>query len=56
MADIGLPTISEDTFDYGNQSGISIAKIFGLRKPKFHSDYNNGTVQDFGVITLDTAI
>jgi N4-gp56 family major capsid protein len=58
MADIGLPTISEDTFDYGNQSGISIAKIFGLRKPKFHSDYTSSasSVQDFGVITLDTAI
>lgn len=54
MADIGLPEVVEDTFDYGNQSGISIGKIFGLRKPKYNSDYN-GSVQDFGVIALDTA-
>jgi len=55
MADIGLPEIVEDTFDYQNQSGISIGKIFGLRKPKYNSDYN-GSVQDFGVVCLDTAI
>jgi N4-gp56 family major capsid protein len=54
MADIGMPEVVEDTFDYGNQSGISIGKIFGLRKPKYNSDYN-GSVQDFGVISLDTA-
>ena len=54
MADIGLPEIVEDTFDYGNQSGISIGKIFGLRKPKYNSDVS-GSVQDFGVIALDTA-
>lgn len=54
MADIGLPEIVEDTFDYGNQLGISVGKIFGLRKPKYNSDVN-GNVQDFGVICLDTA-
>jgi N4-gp56 family major capsid protein len=54
MADIGMPEVVEDTFDYGNQSGISIGKIFGLRKPKYNSDYN-GSTQDFGVIALDTA-
>lgn len=54
MADIGNPEIVEDTFDYQNQAGISIGKIFGLRKPKYNSDYN-GSVQDFGVIALDTA-
>jgi len=54
MADIGLPEIVEDTFDYENQAGISIGKIFGLRKPKYNSDYN-GAVEDFGVICLDTA-
>ena len=54
MADIGLPQIVEDTFDYGNQNGISIGKIFGLKKPKFNSDYNGG-VEDFGVIRLDVA-
>lgn len=54
MADIGMPEIVEDTFDYGNQAGISIGKIFGLRKPKYNSDIS-GSVQDFGVIALDTA-
>jgi len=54
MADIGLPDIVEDTFDYQNQSGISIGKIFGLRKPKYNSDVT-ANVQDFGVIALDTA-
>jgi N4-gp56 family major capsid protein len=54
MADIGLPEIVEDTFDYENQAGISIGKIFGLRKPKYNSDVS-GSVQDFGVICLDTA-
>lgn len=54
MADIGLPEIVEDTFDYENQAGISVGKIFGLRKPKYNSDIA-GSVQDFGVIALDTA-
>ena len=54
MADIGLAEVVEDTFDYGNQAGISIGKIFGLRKPKYNSDVS-GNVQDFGVIAFDTA-
>jgi N4-gp56 family major capsid protein len=54
MADIGLPEMVEDTFDYGNQSGISVGKIFGLRKPKYNSDIS-GSVQDFGIVALDTA-
>ena len=54
MADIGLPEMVEDNFDYGNQNGISIGKIFGLKKPKFNSD-TNGSVEDFGVIRLDVA-
>ena len=54
MADIGLPEIVEDTFDYGNQNGISIGKIFGLKKPKYNSDIT-GQDEDFGVIRLDVA-
>ena len=54
MADIGLPEMVEDNFDYGNQNGISIGKIFGLKKPKFNSDIN-GAVEDFGVVRLDVA-
>ena len=55
MADIGLPYWDEETFDYGNQHGISIGKIFGLLKPKFNSIYS-GTSEDFGLLRLDTAI
>jgi len=54
MADIGIPEIVEDSFDYGNQNGISIGKIFGLKKPVYHSDIS-GQVEDFGVIRLDVA-
>lgn len=54
MADIGTPEMKEESFDYGNKNGISIGKIFGFKKPKFQSDYNNA-VEDFGVICLDTA-
>ena len=55
MADIGDADWVEDTYDYGNQHGISIGKILGFRKPKYTSMVTNDT-QDFGVITLDTAI
>ena len=54
MADIGLPEIVEDSFDYGNQNGISIGKIFGFKKPKYNSDHN-GAVEDFGIVRLDVA-
>jgi hypothetical protein len=55
MADIGLPYWDEETFDYGNQHGISIGKIFGLLKPTFNSIYS-GQAEDFGVVRIDTAI
>lgn len=54
MADIGLPEIVEDTFDYGNQNGISIGKIFGFKKPVYHSDVS-GQAEDFGIVRLDVA-
>ena len=54
MADIGLPEIVEDSFDYGNQNGISIGKIFGFRKPKYNSDHNSAG-EDFGIVRLDVA-
>ena len=55
MADIGLPYWDEETFDYGNQHGVSIGKIFGLLKPVFNSIYSS-TSEDFGVVRVDTAI
>lgn len=56
MADIGLPEIVEDTFDYENQAGISVGKIFGLRKPKYNTDHTTTSdAEDFGVVAIDTA-
>ena len=54
MADIGLPEIVEDNFDYGNLNGISIGKILGFRKPKFNTDVTS-TTEDFGIVRLDVA-
>jgi N4-gp56 family major capsid protein len=54
MADIGLPYWDEETFDYGNQHGVSVGKIFGLLKPQFNSIYSDST-EDFGLLRLDTA-
>lgn len=50
MADIGAPEWIEKGFDYENQQGISVSKILGFLKPKFSSIYENGAVEDFGVI------
>ena len=55
MADVGLPYWDEDTFDYGNQHGVSIGKIFGLLKPVFNSIYSDSD-EDFGLMVVDTAI
>lgn len=55
MADIGMPYWVEDTWDYGNQHGISVGKMFGLLKPVFHSNLS-GSDQDFGVVRVNTAI
>ena len=56
MADIGNSTWVEKDFDYDNQPGISVAKMFGYRKPKFESIYESTTpLQDFGVMCLDYA-
>ena len=54
-ADIGTPYWVEEDDDYGNQQGISVGKIFGFKKPVFHSDIS-GQAEDFGIITVDTAI
>jgi N4-gp56 family major capsid protein len=52
IADIGNAYWEEEKFDYKNQQGISVGKMFGMVKPKYHSIYS-GSVQDFGVIALD---
>jgi len=55
FADIGSPEWVEKMFDYDNQQAISTGKIIGFRKPVFNSQVS-GSDQDFGVITIDTAI
>ena len=56
MADLGHPTWDEDYFDYNNQPGIAIGKIFGFLKPQFKGNLSSPTTkEDFGVVTVDTA-
>lgn len=56
FADIGNAMWEEEKFDYKNQVGISVGKMFGFLKPKFTTLYGAGGVQDFGVMRLDYAI
>jgi N4-gp56 family major capsid protein len=55
MADIGAPEWVEKGFDYENQQAISVGKILGFLKPKFGNIYENGSVEDFGVISCYVA-
>jgi N4-gp56 family major capsid protein len=55
LADLGSPYWVEESWDYGNQHGISVGKIFGMKKPQFHN-IHTGQKEDFGVICLDCAI
>ena len=52
MADLGVPEWVEKKFDYDSKVGISVDKMFGLLKPKFHSIYDE-SVEDFGVLAID---
>lgn len=55
MADLGTAGWFEKEFDYNNQKGIAIDKIFGFLKPVFNSDIHAAD-EDFGVVAFDTAI
>lgn len=55
MADLGSPDWVEKKFQYDTQQGISVDKMFGLVKPKFHSIYDDA-VEDFGVLAVDHAL
>jgi N4-gp56 family major capsid protein len=55
FADLGAPSWEEQSWDYGNQNGISTGKILGFKKPVFPSAID-GTNEDFGLITVDHAI
>jgi N4-gp56 family major capsid protein len=54
FADIGPATWDEEEFDYGNQQGISIAKIVGMLKPQFYAK-KTATTEDFGLVVIDMA-
>lgn len=57
MADIGAAEWVEDVFDYENELGISVAKIFGFLNPKFKGNLSSyDTKENFGVMVLDTAL
>lgn len=55
IADISPPEWYEKEFEYGSSQGINVDKMFGLLKPRFYSNYDQG-VEDFGVIAVDHAI
>jgi hypothetical protein len=54
MADIGNAYWEEDYFDYKNQPGISVGKMFGFLKPQFNIIYT-GETEDFSVLAIDYA-
>lgn len=55
FADIGVARWVEKDFDYDNSPGISVAKLIGFKKPVWRSA-RTGTMEDFSVIAVDTAI
>jgi N4-gp56 family major capsid protein len=55
MADIGAPEYVEKGFDYDNQQGISVGKIFGFLKPVFRA-VTTATDEDHGLLVIDSAI
>jgi len=55
MADLGSPEWSEKLFNYDSSPGINVDKMFGLLKPKYHTNYSD-SVEDFGVVAVNHAI
>ncbi len=57
MADIGTAEWVEDVFDYENELGISVAKIFGFLNPQFKGNLAHfESKENFGVMVMDTAL
>lgn len=46
----------EETSDYKNRYGISIANFYGMLKPSYQSAFDSDTVQDFGVMAVNSYI
>jgi len=44
----------EQPKDYNNRYGIAISNFYGILKPQFQSAYDNDTVQDFGVMAVNS--
>ena len=53
LAEGEAPRWQEDSFDYGNQFGVAIERMFGLKKAQFKYDGTNLT--DFGCINVLTS-
>jgi N4-gp56 family major capsid protein len=46
----------EEPSDYKNRYGIAISNFYGLLKPQFQSHFDSDTVQDFGVMAVNSYI
>lgn len=55
MADLGAPEWSEKLFNYDSSPGINVDKMFGLVKPKYHTNYSD-SIEDFGVMCIDYSV
>ena len=53
MAEGEAPRWVEKSFDFDNQYGVSISRMFGLKKAQFK--YDGNTLTDFGVINVMTS-
>lgn len=56
LADLGAPDWEEEQEDYKNRYGVSIGKMGGWLKPQFPSSYDGGSVEDFGLMSIDHAL
>ncbi len=55
FAEGSAPRWDEETFDYGNQYGVSIDRMFGLKKSQFTYETTDTSPTDFGVINVLTS-
>lgn len=46
----------EEPSDYKNRYGIAITNFYGMLKPQFQSAFDSDTVQDFGVMAVNSYI
>lgn len=46
----------EEPDDYNNRYGIAISNFYGMLKPQFQSAFDSDTVQDFGLLAVNSYI